>query len=156
QMAIGNMPVESSEPVAGGKQPMKHVRFAPTPKMSSYLLYFGAGDFERIHREVDGVDVGVVVKRGDAAEAAFALDAASAILPFYDEYFGVKYPLPKMDMIAGPGTSLSFSAMENWGALFYFERDLLVDPRTTTQDERQDVFSVIAHEMAHQWFGDLV
>jgi aminopeptidase N len=155
-MPIGNMPVEAVEAVAGGPVPMQHVRFAPTPKMSSYLLYFGAGDFERVHREVDGVDVGVVVKRGDTSSAAYALDAAASILPFYDEYFGVRYPLPKMDMIAAPGESVSFGAMENWGALLYFEQNLLVDPRLATEQNRQDIFLTIAHEMAHQWFGDLV
>ncbi|HEY9024390.1 MAG TPA: M1 family metallopeptidase, partial [Burkholderiaceae bacterium] len=152
-MAVGNMPVASTEPLAGKRQ---RVRFAPTPRMSSYLLFFALGDFERVHREVDGVDLGVVVKRGDTASAAYALDAAAAILPFYDDYFGVKYPLPKMDMIAGAGQSLDFGAMENWGALFYFEHDLLVDPRISTEEDRQRVFATIAHEMAHQWFGDLV
>jgi aminopeptidase N len=153
QMAVGNMPVASSEALPDDRV---RVRFAPTPRMSSYLLFFGLGDFERVHREVDGVDVGVVVKRGDGASAAYALDAASAILPYFNDWFGVRYPLPKMDMVAGAGSSLGFGAMENWGALFYFEHDLLVDPRFSTETDRQRVFSVVAHEMAHQWFGDLV
>jgi aminopeptidase N len=152
-MAVGNMPVAATEELPGG---LKRVRFAPTPRMSSYLLFFGLGDFERVHRAVDGIDVGVIVKRGDTASAGYALDAAAAILPYYDDWFGVKYPLPKMDMIAGAGASLGFGAMENWGALFYFEHDLLVDPRLSTEADRQRVFAVVAHEMAHQWFGDLV
>jgi len=151
---LGNMPVAQVESRAGGT--LQHVRFAPTPRMSSYLLYFGAGDFERVHRMVDGVDVGVVVKRGDTQSAAYALDAAARLLPFYNDWFGVRYPLPKLDMIAGPGESVSFGAMENWGAIFYLERDLLVDPRIATEKDRYDVFLTIAHEMAHQWFGDLV
>ena len=153
QMAISNMPVAEAMPVGGG---LRRVRFAETPKMSSYLLFFGLGDFERVHRDVGGVDVGVVVKRGDAANAAFALDAASQILPYYNAYFGKPYPLPKLDLIAGPGSSQFFGAMENWGAIFYFERDLLIDPRLATQRNRQQVYLTIAHEMAHQWFGDLV
>jgi aminopeptidase N len=152
-MAVSNMPVASSTPLAGG---LKRVSFATTPKMSSYLLFFGLGDFERVSKMVDGVDVGVIVKRGDTAQAAYALDAASQILPYYDRYFGTKYPLPKLDLIAGPGESQFFGAMENWGAIFYFEYDLLIDPRFATEDDRQRVYVVVAHEMAHQWFGDLV
>ena len=137
----------------GGK---KHVRFAQSPKMSTYLLFFGAGDFERVQRMVAGVDVGVVVKRGDTASAAFALDATAALLPYFNDYFGTPYPLPKLDLIAGPGSSQFFGAMENWGAIFFFERYLLIDARLSTQTDQQRVFNIVAHEVAHQWFGDLV
>ena len=152
-MAIGNMPVASTETLPGK---LKRVRFATTPKMSTYLLFFGLGDFERVHRDVGGVDVGVVVKRGSADQAAYALDAAARILPYYDAWFGTPYPLPKLDMVAGAGGSVTFGAMENWGAIFYFERDLLIDPALATEEDRHRVFEVVAHEMAHQWFGDLV
>ncbi|MHB8286329.1 MAG: M1 family metallopeptidase, partial [Caulobacteraceae bacterium] len=152
-MAVSNMPIASSTPLAGG---LKRVQFAETPKMSSYLLFFGLGDFERVSRMVDGVDVGVIVKRGDTAQAGYALDAASQILPYYNSYFGTKYPLPKLDLLAGPGQSQFFGAMENWGAIFYFEYDLLVNPKIATEDDKQRVYIVVAHEMAHQWFGDLV
>ncbi|MBE7218608.1 MAG: M1 family metallopeptidase [Caulobacteraceae bacterium] len=152
-MAVSNMPVASSADVSGG---LKRVRFATTPKMSSYLLFFGLGDFERIHKDVDGTDVGVVVKRGATDQATYALDAATHILRYYNEYFGVKYPLPKLDMIAGSGQSQFFGAMENWGAIFYFDRDVLVDPKLATEADKQNVYIVVAHEMAHQWFGDLV
>jgi aminopeptidase N len=153
EMAVSNMPIAQTEPLPGG---MARVHFAETPKMSSYLLFFGLGDFERISKKVNGVDVGVVFKRGDADKATYALDAAAHILPYYEDYFGVKYPLPKLDLIAGPGQSQFFGAMENWGAIFYFERDLLIDPRISTQGDRREVYVVVAHEMAHQWFGDLV
>jgi aminopeptidase N len=153
QMALSNMPIASSESLPGH---LKRVHFAVTPKMSTYLLFFGVGDFERAHRDVGGVDVGVVVKRGDLASAAFALDTAAQILPYYNDYFGTAFPLPKLDLIAGPGSSQFFGAMENWGAIFYFEKDLLVDPRVSTERDRQNVYIVVAHEMAHQWFGDLV
>lgn len=153
QMALSNMPIAQTTPAGPGLQT---VRFAETPKMSSYLLFFGLGDFERAHRDVGGVDVGVVVKRGDTASAAFALEAAAEILPYYNDYFGKPYPLPKLDLIAGPGSSQFFGAMENWGAIFYFERDLLIDPRISTEADLQNVYITVAHEMAHQWFGDLV
>ena len=107
-------------------------------------------------KKVNGVDVGVIFKRGDADKAGYALDAAAHILPYYEDYFGVKYPLPKLDLIAGPGQSQFFGAMENWGAIFYFERDLLIDPKISTQEDRRNVYVTVAHEMAHQWFGDLV
>ena len=132
------------------------MRFADSPKMSSYLLFFGLGDFDRISRMVNGVDVGVIVKRGDTDQARYALDAAAHILPYYEDYFGVKYPLPKLDLVAGPGQSQFFGAMENWGAIFFFERDVIIDPKISTEDDKRGVYITIAHEMAHQWFGDLV
>ena len=135
---------------------LQHVRFGTTPPMSSYLLFFGAGDFERSHRSVDGVDVGVVVKRGDLSQANFVLDSAVDILHYYNDYFGTPFPLPKLDLIAGPGESVTFGAMENWGAIFSWEYEMLVDPRISSEDKRQRAYIVAAHEMAHQWFGDLV
>jgi aminopeptidase N len=153
EMAVSNMPAAQTTSLPEGE---KRVRFAETPKMSSYLLFFGLGDFERIHRQVGAVDVGVIVKRGDASRAAFALDAAAQILPYYNAYFGTPYPLPKLDLIAGPGSSQFFGAMENWGAIFYFERALLIDAHLSTEGDLRGVYTVIAHEMAHQWFGDLV
>jgi aminopeptidase N len=152
-MAVGNMPIAASEALPGH---LKRVRFATTPRMSTYLLFFGLGDFERVHRDVAGVDVGVIVKRGDAAQAAYALDAAASILPYYNDWFGTPYPLPKLDMVAGAGGSVTFGAMENWGAIFYFERDLLIDDRLASEEDRHRVFETVAHEVAHQWFGDLV
>ncbi len=154
ELAVSNMPVATRVAVSPS---LHRVTFAQTPKMSSYLLFFGLGDFERVHRRVDGVDIGVIVPRGEAAKAAYTLDVASRILPYYSEYFGRRYPLPKLDYIAGPGMSAFFGAMENWGAIFAFERYMLADPLTATEIDRQRVFhSVVAHETAHQWFGDLV
>jgi aminopeptidase N len=153
EMAVSNMPVASTQSLP---HDLQRVTFQPTPKMSTYLLFLAVGDFERIHRVVDGVDLGVVVKRGDTAQAQYALDAASQILPWYNDYFGSRFPLPKLDLIAGPGQSQFFGAMENWGAIFSFERELLIDPRLSTEADRQAVYIVTAHEMAHQWFGDLV
>jgi aminopeptidase N len=152
RMALANMPVAEVTPLS---PTMQRVRFAPSPKMSTYLLFVGIGDFERIHNQVDGVDVGVVVKRGDTLKAEYALDQAGEILHYYNEYFGVAFPLPKLDLIAAPG-QIQGGSMENWGAIFYSQNHLLFDPKTSTEEDRQLVFEVLAHEIAHQWFGDLV
>lgn len=90
------------------------------------------------------------------ARRGFALQSAKSILHEYNQYFGIKYPLPKLDNIASPGSSQFFGAMENWGAIFTFEYYLLLDPSFSTQGDKEAVFSTAAHEMAHQWFGDLV
>ena len=152
QLAVSNMPVAAATPMEGGLQ---RVRFAETPRMSTYLLFLGIGDFQRIHQKVDGVDVGVVFKRGDAGKAAYTLEEAVALLHYYNGYFDVPFPLPKLDLIAAPG-EITGSSMENWGAIFFSQDDILFDPAASTEGERQRVFLVVSHEMAHQWFGDLV
>jgi len=152
RMAISNMPIAQVVSLSSTTQ---RVRFQQSPKMSTYLLFVGVGDFERIQTRVDGVDVGVVVKRGDTAKAAYALDQAGKLLHYYNDYFGIRYPLPKLDLIAAPGEIVGGS-MENWGAIFYSHNHLLFDPGNSTEQDRQLVFEVVAHEMAHQWFGDLV
>jgi aminopeptidase N len=153
QMAVSNMPIARTTPAGQGTTT---VAFAPSPRMSSYLLFFALGDFQRIHRNVGGIDVGVVTTAGKAAQGAYALEAEAHLLPYYERYFGVKYPLPKLDLIAAPGGSQFFGAMENWGAIFFFERDLLIDPKISTEGDKRGVYIVVAHETAHQWFGDLV
>lgn len=152
-MPVFNMPAISQEKVSDG---LKRVHFGISPKMSTYLLFFSLGDFERISQKVRDIDVGVIVKRGDTEKAKFALESTAKLIPYFEAYFGVKYPLPKLDLIAAPGTSQFFSAMENWGAILYFERAVLFDPAISTEAERRRVFAVIAHETAHQWFGNLV
>ena len=153
QMAVSNMPIVTSTEREGG---MKTVHFGKTPIMSSYLLFFGLGEFGRITNQVGDTEVGIVMGKGNEDKAQYALQAASQILPYYNDYFGTPFPLPKLDNIAGPGQSQFFSAMENWGAIFSFERILLNDPKITSEGTRQAIFAVSAHEMAHQWFGDLV
>ena len=152
-MAVSNMPVSASRKLGRG---LKEVRFATTPTMSSYLLFFASGDLERISKPVGDREVGIVVSRGNGSKAHYALDAEAQILPYYNDYFGTPYPLPKLDNVAGPGQSQFFGAMENWGAIFTFEYALLDDPAITTEAGRQGIYSTEAHEMAHQWFGDLV
>ena len=152
EMAVSNMPVASAVALPGGLQ---RVAFRATPKMSSYLVFLAVGDLERISRNVDGVDVGVVARRGSMAKAHDALDRAAELLRYYNAYFAIPYPLPKLDLVAVPGAS-SIGAMENWGAIMLFENRVLVDPRLATENDREAVAVYIAHEMAHQWFGDLV
>ncbi|THD51313.1 M1 family metallopeptidase [Phenylobacterium sp.] len=151
QMAVSNMPEASSEPLGGGQ---KKVSFEPTPRMSSYLLFFGVGDMERLSREVDGVKVSVVVRKGQTAQATYALDTAVQLLPFYNDYFGQKYPLPKLDLVAAPGDVSG--SMENWGAILFSQTNVIFDPKLSSAGDREVVYRVIAHEMAHLWSGDLV
>ena len=151
-MAVSNMPAESATPLGDG---FVRTDFQPTPKMSSYLLYFGAGDFDRITQDYNGMELGIITRAGEAEKGRYALNATVDILDYYYDYFGVPYPLPKLDQIAAPGAG-GFSAMENWGAILYFEPVLLIDPRFATPSGKQRIFGVVAHEVAHQWFGDLV
>lgn len=154
QMAVSNMPVKTETMLADGR---KTVAFDTSVKMSSYLLFFSMGDFERLSKKSpDGIDVGIVAPRGSGEKARFALDGLAELMPYYRDYFGVGYPLPKLDNVTGPGQSQFFGAMENWGAIFTFERILMVDPAITSEALRQNTYSTQAHEVAHQWFGNLV
>ncbi|WOB27561.1 MULTISPECIES: M1 family metallopeptidase [Xanthomonas] len=154
QMAVSNMPVARSSAAAGG---MKKVVFQTTPKMSTYLLFMSLGDFERATVKADnGTEIGVIAQAGKVDQAKFALESSRDVLHAYNDYFGVPYPLPKLDNIAAPGQSQFFGAMENWGAIFTFEFVLLLDPAVADINSKQAVFTTAAHEIAHQWFGNLV
>jgi aminopeptidase N len=149
-MAISNMPVEIESANARGKE----VRFAMTPSMPSYLNVFVAGELEAIETEAAGVQIRVITTRGKSEAGRYALESSARILEYYNEYFGIPYPLPKLDQIALPG---GFGgAMENWGGITYFESVLLFDPEKNSDETKHDIFAVLAHEMAHMWFGDLV
>ncbi|QQV76222.1 M1 family metallopeptidase [Sphingomonas aliaeris] len=153
QLAFSNMPATSVTKQADGTQVYS---FDVSPKMSSYLMFLGMGDMERHTVMAGKTEIGIISRRGVGAQGDYALGAAKRLLDYYNDYFGTPYPLPKMDMIAGPGSSQTFGAMENWGAIFYFENELLFDPARATESNRQRIYTVVAHEMAHQWFGDLV
>ena len=153
QMAVSNMPESRREARADGSSV---VTFQTTPAMSSYLLFLGLGDFDRITARAGNTEVGVVTRRGAGEQGRWALEAQRQLLPYYNDYFGQPFPLPKLDNVAGPGSSAFFGAMENWGAIFSFESILLDDPAISSEGRRQSIFTVDAHEMAHQWFGDLV
>jgi puromycin-sensitive aminopeptidase len=133
----------------------KAVTFVPTPKMSTYLLAFLVGDFESIEGKTkNGVTVRIFATPGKKNQLAFALDTAKKCLEFYNNYFGIPYPLPILDLIAVP--DFAMGAMENWGAITYRETALLYDEEHSSLGNKQRVAIVIAHELAHQWFGNLV
>nr|WP_245632159.1 M1 family metallopeptidase [Edaphobacter aggregans] len=150
--AIANTQVVSDTPgpVAG-----KHtVKFATTPKMSTYLVAFLVGDFKCTTGKADGVPIRACSTPDKVEMTKFALESAEYILPYYDKYFGIKYPMPKLDMVALP--DFEAGAMENFGCITYRETDLLVDEKTGAIPAKKRVAIVVAHEMAHQWFGDMV
>jgi aminopeptidase N len=153
QMAVSNLPVATRTDLGNG---LAKVKFGTSPKMSTYLLFFSLGDFERATARAGATEVGVVAQRGSIDQAAFALKASQDVLTEYNDYFGTPYPLPKLDNIASPGSSQFFSAMENWGAIFTFEAAMLVNPEMSGEGDKHRVFEIAAHEIAHQWFGDLV
>ncbi len=148
--AISNMPVKSVSKTGAGK---KLVEFIITPKMSSYLLYFGVGSFERITKRFGKIEVGAVTVPGRIKQAKMALDFAIKFIDFYQKYFRIMYPLPKIDLIAIP--DFAYGAMENWGAMTFREVRMLGDRKSAMQT-KQGIAVVVAHELAHQWFGDLV
>jgi len=147
--STSNMPI--AKRVVHGK--LASVSFGETPKMPSYLIEFTAGDIRAISAKNGSTSFGVWAVAGQELEGATALRNAQQILGDYNDYFAYPFPLPKLDSIAVPGGFAG--AMENWGAITYNDQVLLVSPASTLAD-RQEVFSVQAHEMAHQWFGDLV
>ena len=138
-----------------GPDPGTHtVTFATTPKMSTYLVAMLVGDFVCRDGGADGVPIRICSTPDKQALTAFALSAAEQQITFFNQYFGIKYPFGKLDIIAVP--DFAAGAMENWGAITFRERLLLVDPDRSSVDLRKSVASIIAHEIAHQWFGNLV
>ncbi|MEI6659949.1 MAG: M1 family metallopeptidase [bacterium] len=138
----------------------KIVEFSPTPRMSTYLLAFIIGEFEFVEGVAEpasratSTKVRVFTTPGKSHQAKFALDVAIKCLEFYNEYFGIPYPLQILDLIALP--DFESAAMENWGAVTFREAALLVDDEHTSLANKQWIAIVIAHELAHQWFGNLV
>ena len=149
---LGNMPVKSEEENGDSRT----TTFEKTPRMSSYLLAFVIGELhKKTARTESGVEVNVWATPAQNENTLdFALDIATRSIDFYDEYFGVKYPLPKSDHVALP--DFSSGAMENWGLITYRESCLLADPELTPESSKRFIATVIAHELSHQWFGNLV
>jgi tricorn protease interacting factor F2/3 len=148
--AISNMPVAS-------KKRMKNktrYKFAKTPVMSTYLVYLGVGEFEYLTGKIGKIQVRVITTKGNKSKGQFALSLGKRLLKSYENYFGIKYPLPKLDLIAIP--DFAAGAMENWGAITFRETILLYDPKTSSTRTKQYIAEVISHEIAHQWFGNLV
>lgn len=150
--AISNGPIVSDTPgPAAGKHTL---HFATTPKMSTYLVAFLVGDFQCTAGEQDGVAIRVCSTPDKVALTPYGVEIARYVLHYYNNYFGIPYPLKKLDLIALP--DFEAGAMENFGAITYRETALLLDPKTASVHSKREVALVIAHEMAHQWFGDLV
>ncbi len=148
--AVSNTPV-AARTVHGASAT---TTFARTPRMASYLVVLSAGDLGTISASsADGVRHEIVAVRGQERNGAYALANSQQILTAYDDYFGVRYPLAKLSSIAVPGGFEG--AMENWGGITYNDQILLLPPTATLQ-QKQEIYAVQAHEMAHQWFGDLV
>lgn len=149
--ALSNMPV--TEQKEEGERTL--YRFEETPIMSTYLLAFIVGEFDYVEdRTKEGVLVRVYTPPGKSAQGTFALSMATRTLSFFTEYFGIAYPLPKADMIAI--ADFASGAMENWGLITYRETALLIDESSSGVNNKQRVAYVVAHELAHQWFGNLV
>jgi aminopeptidase N len=150
-VAMSNQRVLSDTPGPGDKHT---VRFVTTAKMSSYLAALVVGNFEYVEGEADGIPIRVYSTTGKKEMGRFALDVAEHVLSYYDKYFGIKYPYGKLDLIGIP--DFSAGAMENTGCITFREIVLLIDEQHGSVDLKKEIASVIAHEMAHQWFGDLV
>src|SRR5712691_1051451 len=130
------------------------IRFATSPKMSAYLVAMAVGDFKCLDGATDGVPIRICATPDKKDLGRIALEAAQQILQFYNGYYAIKYPFGKLDVVAVP--DFAAGAMENTAAIFYRETDLLADAKSASVGTRKKIASILAHEMAHQWFGDLV
>ena len=148
---ISNTNMISDRPAGDAKHT---VSFATTPKMSTYLVAFLVGDFVCTKGSADGVPIRACSTPDKVELTPFAVHAAEHFLKYYDSYFGIKYPMPKLDLIGIP--DFEAGAMENFGAITYRETEMLVDEKDGSTNEKKRVAVVVAHEMAHQWFGDMV
>ena len=148
---ISNTPILTDAPLPGDKHT---ITFQTTPKMSTYLVAFLVGDFQCLSGSADGVPIRACATPDKVQYGKLALDVAEHTLHYYDTYFGIKYPMPKLDMIALP--DFEAGAMENFGAITYRETDFLLDEADASLTQKKRVAVVVTHEMAHQWFGDMV
>uniref|UniRef100_A0A1I8IMR1 Aminopeptidase n=1 Tax=Macrostomum lignano TaxID=282301 RepID=A0A1I8IMR1_9PLAT len=150
--AVSNMLEVSRTEVADG---LVAVKFDRTPIMSTYLLAYVVGKFDYVEgRDADFIKMRVFTPIGKKDQGLFALEVAKKTLPFYRKFFNVAYPLPKLDLIAIP--DFAAGAMENWGLVTYRETALLVDADNSSAATKEWVALVVGHELAHQWFGNLV
>lgn len=150
---LSNMDVDYEEDDATNEL-LKVVHYNKTPVMSTYLVAFAVGEYDYVEdKTTNGVVVRVYTPRGKSEQGKFALQVAVKTLPFYTEYFGIPYPLPKLDLIAVP--DLEYGAMENWGLVTYRESCVLVDPVESSAAVNQQVALVVGHELAHMWFGNI-
>ena len=150
---VSNMPELSAEQAPDAPGQIVH-RFPPSPSMPSYLVAVAVGKFDVLEGQSGRVKLRILTAPGKRELGSYALAATQKILPFYNEYFGVDYLLPKLDQLAVPSTREG--AMEDWGLISYNEGALLFDPAKSSVRTQRGIFSVVAHEIAHQWFGNLV
>lgn len=129
-------------------------RFPPTPPMQSYLLALSVGRFEMLEDAVDGTPLRIVTAPGKREQARAAMQATKELLPYYRDYFARAYALPKLDQVAVPGVRVG--AMEDWGLISYAENRLLFEPGRSDPSAWVRNYQLIAHEISHQWFGNLV
>ena len=150
---VANTPLLSAAPASDSADHIVH-RFESTPAMPTYLVAVAVGKFDVLEGQSGRVKLRILTAPGKRDLGAYAMSATQKILPFYNEYFGVDYVLPKLDQIAVPSTR--DGAMEDWGLISYNEAALLFDPLKSGPKTQRGIFSVVAHEIAHQWFGNLV
>ncbi|KAL7906930.1 peptidase family M1 domain-containing protein [Trichoderma velutinum] len=157
QVALSNMPVKDTKP---SKEGWQLVSFETSPVMSTYLLAWAVGDFEYIEQLTDRkyngkqIPVRVYTTRGLKEQGRWALEHAPKIIDFFSEIFDIDYPLPKSDLLAVH--EFTHGAMENWGLVTYRTTQVLFDEKTSDARFKNQVAYVVAHELAHQWFGNLV
>jgi aminopeptidase N len=151
QVAISNQKVASDTPGPGDKHT---VRFATTAKMSSYLAALVVGNFEYLEGEADGIPIRIYGTPGTKEMGAFALETTEHVLSYFDKYFNIKYPYGKLDLVALP--DFSAGAMENVGCITFREVLLQIDEKHASPSLKKNIASIISHEVAHMWFGDMV
>lgn len=149
--AVSNMPVARQSVLADGR---RETAFARSPSMPTYLVALAVGEFEALTDSFDGIALRILTAPGRSHEARYAMEVTKQLLAYFRDYFGLPYMLPKLDQLAIPG--VRGGAMEDWGAISYNENLLLYDPARSAPRQQQLIFAIVAHEIAHQWFGNLV
>src|ERR1041385_4050348 len=150
--AISNGRIIKDEPLAGSAR--HRITFSTSPRMSTYLVALAIGDWQCLERTVEGVPIRVCAEPDKKQKGQFALDVAAQSIHFYNQWYGIQYPFRKLDMVAIP--DYEWGGMEKTAALFYRDTALLMDDKTASVFSKRGHATVIAHEIAHQWFGDLV
>ncbi|HEY2168350.1 MAG TPA: M1 family metallopeptidase [Candidatus Angelobacter sp.] len=150
--AISNGRIVKDDPLPGSTR--HKITFSTSPKMSTYLVALAIGDWQCLERTVDGTPIRVCAEPNKKQYGQFALEAAAQSVHFYNQWYGIKYPFEKLDMLAIP--DYEWGGMENTASIFYRDTALLMDEKTASVFSKQGHATVVAHEIAHQWFGDLV
>ena len=148
-MAVSNTPITATT-AAGPARSASRSRRPADAKLPRGAM---RGDFDKVSTTADGIKLSVYATRGKGEEGQYALSVMKDLMPNYDSYYGVKFPISKLDTIAIPGGFLG--AMENWGGVTYNESFLLYNPQIQPQSDQRQIFDIIAHEESHQWNGDL-